>query len=186
MGVESRRYDQQVGREVVEPRQDRRFERLAERVAAVAGAQRGVDDLVVLAGLAERAGAGIERHLVGRGVHDGRIAPEDVLGAVAVVDVEIDDGDALDAMGRLGVPGGDRRVVEEAEAHRRRRLGVVAGRPVWRRRRCRRGASTTSSTANVAPPAERNAASKVPGDIAVSESSWIAPWVGLARRIAST
>ena len=45
---------------------------------------------------------------------------------------------------------------------------------------------TTSSTANVAPPAERNAASKVPGDIAVSESSWIAPWVGLARWIAST
>ena len=83
----------------------------------------------MLAGLAECAGAGIERHLVGRRVHDGRIVPEDVLGAVAVVDVEIDDGDALDAVRRLRVPGGDRRVVEEAEAHRRRRLGVVAGRP---------------------------------------------------------
>ena len=57
------------------------------------------------------------------------IVPEDVLGAVAVVDVEIDDRDALDAMGRLGVAGGDRGVVEEAEAHRRRRFGVVAGRP---------------------------------------------------------
>ena len=175
MRVESRRYDQQVGREVVEPRQDRRFERLAEHVAAVAGAQRRVDDLVVLAGLAERAGAGIERHLVGRRVHDGSVVPEDVLGAVAVVDVEIDDGDALDAMGRLGVAGGDRRVVEEAEAHRRRRLGVVAGRPggdegvVDAARRRPRRRRTSPRRPSAAP------LRSVPGDIAVSESSWIAP-----------
>ncbi len=103
------------------PRQDRDFERLAESVAAVAGAKRGVDDLVVLAALAERAGAGIERHLVGRGVEHVRVAPEDVLRAVAVMDVEIDDRDALGAVDGLGVARGDRRVVEEAEAHRRRR-----------------------------------------------------------------
>ena len=57
-------------------------------------------------------------------------------------------------MDRLGVAGGDRGVVEEAEAHRRRHFGVMAGRP--------RGDEgvvdaplDTSSTANIAPPAER-------------------------------
>ena len=42
-----------------------------------------------------RAGAGIERHLVGRGVEDLRVVLEDVLRAVAVMHVEIDDRDAL-------------------------------------------------------------------------------------------
>ena len=58
----------------------------------------------------------------------GRIVPEDVLGAVAVVDVEIHDRDALGAVRRLGVPRGDGGVVEEAEAHRGRDLGVMSGR----------------------------------------------------------
>ena len=87
------------------------------------------------------------------------VVPEDVLRAVAVVDVEIDDGDALGAMGGLGVAGGDRRVVEEAEAHRRRRLGVVAGRPRGDESVVDAARRSTSSTANVAPPAARNAAS---------------------------
>ena len=65
---------------------------------------------------------------MGRGVGDGRIVPEDVLGAVAVMDVEIHDRDPLGAMRRLGVARGDRGVVEEAEAHRVRDLGVMA----WR------------------------------------------------------
>ncbi len=42
--------------------------------------------------------------------------------------VEIDDGDTAGAVMLLGVTGGDRRVVEEAKAHRRRGLGMVAGR----------------------------------------------------------
>ena len=86
------------GAKAVDPRQDRRLHRLAESVAAVAGRERRVDDLVVLAALAARAGAGIERHLVRRGVKHALVVPEDVLRAVAVVDVEIDDGDALGAM----------------------------------------------------------------------------------------
>ena len=44
---------------------------------------------------------------MGRSVHHARIVPEDVLGAVAVMDVEIDDRDALGAMRFLRVPGGD-------------------------------------------------------------------------------
>ena len=58
----------------------------------------------------------------------GRIVPEDVLGAVAVMDVEIHDRDALGAMRFLRVPRGDGGVVEEAEAHRGRDLGVMSGR----------------------------------------------------------
>ena len=82
----------------------------------------------MLAALTERAGAGIMRHLVGRGVHDGRIVPKNVLGAVAVMDVEIHDRDPLGPMRGLGVARGDGRVIEEAEAHRGRDLGVMAGR----------------------------------------------------------
>ena len=65
---------------------------------------------------------------MGRGVHDGRIVPKNVLGAVAVMDVEIHDRDALGAMRFLGVAGGDGGVVEEAEAHRGRDFGVMSGR----------------------------------------------------------
>ena len=44
------------------------------------------------------------------------------------MDVEIDHGGALGAVLALGVAGGDRGIVEQAEAHRPRGLGVVAGR----------------------------------------------------------
>ena len=50
------------------------------------------------------------------------------LGAVAVVDVEVDDGDAAGAMGALGVAGGDDGIAEEAEAHGLLGLGVVSRR----------------------------------------------------------
>ena len=82
----------------------------------------------MLAALAAGAGAGKQRHLVRRGVHHGRIGPEDVLRTVAVMNIKIDDCHAADAVFALGVTGGDRGVVEEAEAHRLRHLGVVAGR----------------------------------------------------------
>ena len=57
-----------------------------------------------------------------------RIVPEDVLRAVAVVDVEIDDRDALGAVYRLGVTRGDGRIVEETKAHRRRDFRMMARR----------------------------------------------------------
>ena len=67
--VEAGRDDHEIGRKRLEARQDRGLHRLAKSVAAVARAQGRVDDLVVLAALAQRAGAGIMRHLMGRGVH---------------------------------------------------------------------------------------------------------------------
>ena len=63
-----------------------------------------------------------------RDVEHMRIGFEDVLRAVAVMDVVIDDGDLARAeMTRVG--GGDRYIVEQAEAHRARALGVVPRRP---------------------------------------------------------
>ena len=56
-----------------------------------------------------------------------RIVGEDRLGAVAVMDVEIDDRHAFEAV-RQRVRGADGDVVEQAESHRAVALGVVSGR----------------------------------------------------------
>nr|WP_228282647.1 hypothetical protein [Rubrobacter tropicus] len=65
---------------------------------------------------------------MGGEVEHGFVGEKDVLGAVAVVDVPVEDGDPLDTAGSC-VSGGDRRVVEEAEAHRVTRARVVTRRP---------------------------------------------------------
>ena len=152
MRIEARRYHDQVGPEIPQPRQDDLLERGAELPAVVAGAQRRVDDRVVLAALGDGAGTGIKRHLVGRAIHHARVRPEDLLRAVAVVHVEIHDRDPLQAVPLLRMARRDRRIVEQAETHRPRGLGMVAGRahrheriggalcrsprrpPAWRRR----------------------------------------------------
>ena len=43
------------------------------------------------------------------------------------MDVEIEDRDALRAVGCLSMPCGDGRIVEEAKTHRRRDFGMMAG-----------------------------------------------------------
>jgi hypothetical protein len=58
---------------------------------------------------------------------DARVVREDVLGAIAVVDVEVGDRDALEPVRFEGMRGCDGDVVEQAEAHRACALGVVAG-----------------------------------------------------------
>ena len=65
--------------------------------------------------------------LVERDVEDPRIAVEAILCPVAVMSVVVDDGNALAALGE--VRRGDGDVVHEAEAHRRRRCGVMPRRP---------------------------------------------------------
>ncbi len=59
---------------------------------------------------------------------DGRVILKDVLGPIAVVDVPIQDEDALGARSLSGL-GGNARVVEEAEAHGCPTLCMVAWRP---------------------------------------------------------
>ena len=128
MRVEPGRDDDQVRHEAFQPRQDAGLHRVAELLAPVARAKRRVDDIVVNATLADGAGAGKERHLMRRGIEHRRVGPENRLGAVAVMHVEIDDGDTFGAVHDLGVAGGDGGCVEEAEAHRCGHFGMMAGR----------------------------------------------------------
>src|SRR6476619_2412281 len=94
MRVEAGRDNDQLGTEFLQLWQDSVFKCGAEFGAAIFRRQRRVDDGVVLAALAACAGAGKQRHLVRRAIHHGRIGPEDILGAIAVMDVEIDHGGA--------------------------------------------------------------------------------------------
>ena len=75
-----------------------------------------------------RAAGRIERVLVEAHHQDALVAVHDVLGAVAVVHVEVDDGHALEAMALAGVFGGNGDVAEEAKTHGHVARGVVAGR----------------------------------------------------------
>ncbi len=60
---------------------------------------------------------------------DRGIVVEDLLGAVAVVDVPVDDQDPVEPEPLDGVRRGDGDAAEQAEAHRLVGPGVVAGRP---------------------------------------------------------
>ena len=107
---------------------------------------------------------------------------EDVVRAVAVVHVEVEDHHALRVPAIERVAGADRDAVEQAEAHRAVDLGVVPGRPVHRGagararaeqlvderlpRRPRRAApprsepSDTTVSRSIAPPPAAHSASR--------------------------
>jgi hypothetical protein len=129
MGIESGRDQDQLRREAVESRQHCSFHRLAEGLAVGMRPQQRVDDVVGDAVLLGGAGARIERPLMGRGEEQRGVALEHHLRAVAVVDVEIDHRDAPEPVRRARMQRADGDVVEQAEAHRHRGLGMVAGRP---------------------------------------------------------
>ena len=104
--------------------------------AAVARPQRRVDHGVVLAGFDDGAGAGKQRHLMGRAIHHRLVGPEDLLRAVAVMHVEIDDGGASDAVIAAAHNARRWRRCRRSRipsAAPSRRDGRAAG---WRRRRC--------------------------------------------------
>lgn len=75
------------------------------------------------------AGSWIIRVLVCREIKHGRIEPEDVLGAVSVMDIPIDDQDPLHSILFLSVAGSNRRIVENAESHRPFARGMMTRRP---------------------------------------------------------
>ena len=96
---------------------------------------------------------------------------EDRVGPVAVVDVPVEDQHALERRApTLARRAATADVVEEAEAHRARRLGVVPGRAHARRSRSAAAARSSASTSATAPPAACTAASNVAGTAAVSMS----------------
>ncbi|MCI0363184.1 MAG: hypothetical protein L0219_04835 [Phycisphaerales bacterium] len=79
-----------------------------------------------VADLVEVAGVGEEAVLVGTEEENISAVIEGVLGAVAVMDIPVDDEDALKVVVSDGMRGGDGDVVEETKAHGLSGFGVVA------------------------------------------------------------
>ena len=130
VGVEAGGDEQPVGAMRLDDRGDEFVERLAIHVAARAGREGQVavrHRCVRSARLAGPPGSGVERRLVRRHVQHTLVVVEDVLGAVAVVHVPVDDGHPLATRGELGRRHGD--AVEEAESHRPVGHRVMPGRP---------------------------------------------------------
>ena len=94
-----------------------------------AARQRNVDDIVVHPCLGPGSGTGIERRLVAGCIEQLRAVEECCLGSIAVMHIEIDHSDALEFVDLIGVGCRDRRLVENAKAHRLRRFSVMAARP---------------------------------------------------------
>ena len=142
MGVIAGRDQDQAGLERACDRGDDVLDQRHELPAAGPRGHRKVDGeplAFALAGVLGRAGARIPRPLVDAGVENVAGGGEDRLRAVAVVDVPIEDQDALGSAGIDRVPRRDRGVVEEAEAHCPVALGVMAGRTQAAERRGRLG-----------------------------------------------
>src|SRR5512137_643591 len=74
-----------------------------------------------------RASARVAWELVDREEGSAGFVKQDRLGAVAVVDVEVEYGDALAAIGQ-GLKGDDRGIVQVTKAHRSPWSGVMARR----------------------------------------------------------
>ena len=172
------------GLEVAQPRQDHGLEGFAELVAAVAGAQRRVDDGV------EHRRARRSRRCRDRAASRGSSSTARSGRPRRCPACRCRDARRNRRWRRArrrtssAHARGDRRVVEQAEAHRPRRLGVVAGRPHRRRRRSRSGPSSPRRPPARAPPTARSAASNVPGDIEVSASIRTMPFRrGVADRL---
>ena len=75
MGVEPGRDEEEVGREIVERRQDARLVSVTQLIAPVPGLSGALQILPTPVSLA-RSGSRIERHLMGRAVEEVLIGPE--------------------------------------------------------------------------------------------------------------
>ena len=173
MRVEAGRDHDQVRRETFEPRQDHALQRVAEFLAAIAGRS----GALTMVSCSPRSSP---RRCPDRAASGGSSStsrcgrPEDLLRAVAVMHVEIDDGDALDAVLLLRMAA-----AIAALLNRQNPIGRAVS-AWWPGGRVATNALAalpviTSSTACTAPPAARSAASKLPGDIEVSASSRTMP-----------
>src|SRR5205814_3380883 len=91
-----------------------------------AGGKRHIDDIAVDAGFAATPGARIERILVRRGVEDLGIVLEAVLGAVAVMNVEVEHRNTADIV-LARHDDADADVVQQAESHGPSMLRMVPG-----------------------------------------------------------
>jgi hypothetical protein len=153
VAVEAGGDEDEVRRELARDREDDLVERACELGIAEAGGERQVERPAGAgagADLGDRAGPGIDAVLVRRHVEDARVVLEEMLRAVAVMQVPVDDADAADTR-RAQRRRGDGNVVEEAETHRARVLGVMARRT--HERKAIRDLAGTDGLAEVDEPA---------------------------------
>src|SRR6185312_10195986 len=73
--------------------------------------------------------AGIKWALVRGNKQDALVGRDNILRAVAVMHIEVDDGYALEIMVLQGMEGANRDIVKQAKAHRLLARGVMPGRP---------------------------------------------------------
>ncbi len=130
VGIVAGRDRDQSGLEFASERRDDVLDQSEEDLTPGPGPDRHVQR-VPLAGAAPLefgcARSRIERRLVDTGVEHAVGLAEDLLGPVAVVYIPIEDQHSFTAL-RQRLLGRDRDIVEQAEAHRRRPLGMVTGR----------------------------------------------------------
>jgi hypothetical protein len=128
VGIEPCRYQQRVGRIVFERGDDDGL--VGCPICCVATLRRegdieGGTQPSAFSHAAVCSGAWVEWPTVRRDVQHRRVGEKDCLGTVAVVDVDVDDGDASEAVVLLGISGSDGDVVVVAKPHRFDRRGVV-------------------------------------------------------------
>ena len=97
-------------------------------MAAVARRQRQVQNVAATRFLCA-AGSRKQGHLVTGYVQHIRTLLKDRLGAIAVMNIEIQYCNPLDTLRRKGMPGSYRHMIEQAESHCATTFRVVARRP---------------------------------------------------------
>jgi hypothetical protein len=138
MCVEAGRHEHELRAEVIEGGQHEFVENRREIAISERARERQMERVPAALGepaLPGAPGAGIERRRA-VGADEGHVAAaiERVGGAVALVNIPVDDGHPREAQRLSRVFGGDRHVVEHTEAHRARVLGMVTGRTHQRER----------------------------------------------------
>ena len=128
-GIEAGGEDDEVGAEGVHGGDEFLAEGIKDGATAGAGGEGAIEGGGLAgggAGFGGGAGAWVPGGLMDGEEEDVGVFVEDILGAVAVVDIPIDDEDAIDAPGFAGVPSGDGGVIVDAEAHATGGGGVVS------------------------------------------------------------
>src|SRR3974377_396865 len=127
MPVETGPNHHELRPEVVERRQDAPAYFSAKLRRPGHRTQRHIDNITD-PGLARRACTRIERVLMRRGIEQPTVGLKSRLGAIAVVNIEIDDRDPGETVGLPRMQSADSDIIEQAEAHRPLRLGMMSGR----------------------------------------------------------
>jgi len=128
MGVKTGRDENQIRLEGAKARKDLRLINFAKLFLASTRLERDVEHIVMLASIRGIACAGIERHFVRRDEQNPWILLHEILRSIAVVDIEVDDGNPFETVMIESVHCADSDIAKETKSHRRFALGMVARR----------------------------------------------------------